>query len=436
MVYEIVENERRLTLSKIRHKFKEIESSLAANHHDRKAFMLVFPELLLNNLYRWSGNTYMKKYTPIALSVIIVIIGIATYTLIYENWASQVATVSNSGINIVKTDNQTRDLKTIIHDAEKNVMQIEGQMDNTTMTGSGFLYNDKGDIITNSHVVKDADAIYVRTADARIYPAAIVGIGDDTDIAVIRVPQLAGQASLPVDEETKAEIGDEVIALGSPHGFQNTVTLGIISGTERNFTVEGFNYENVYQISAQITNGNSGGPLIKRETGKIIGINSVGTEDGTIGFSIPITEVIDQAKKWSNEAKTDQLDFAKTNDIVSTSASESFQDDAEYLIKYFLENILIRDYVGAYSLLASNMQSEMSYTDFRDEYIDIVDLDFSGFSSDLTESNQNKTTVDITIETKQQNEEKTIKETYQYIFTTGYENDQIKIQRMELKKSK
>src|SRR5690606_22930593 len=127
----------------------------------------------------------------------------------------------------------------------------------------------------------DADTIYVRTANARVYPAAVIGMGDNTDIAVLRVPQLAGETGLSIDTDRLAEIGDEVIALGSPHGFQNTVTLGIISGTERHFTVDGFDYNNAYQISTLITHGNSGRPLEDRTTGKVIGINSVGTEDGT-----------------------------------------------------------------------------------------------------------------------------------------------------------
>src|SRR5690625_5642146 len=106
------------------------------------------------------------------------------------------------------------------------------------MTGSVFLYNNKGDIITNAHVIKDADFINIRTADAQSYPAAVVGIGDEVDIAVIRVPQLAGKEFLPIETESLAEIGDEVIDLGSPHGFQNTVTLGMIAGAERDFRSE------------------------------------------------------------------------------------------------------------------------------------------------------------------------------------------------------
>src|SRR5690625_5204865 len=192
-------------------------------------------------------------------------------------------------------------LKNMLYKLKVKTMIPLLQDQDFTITGSGFLYNDKGDIITNAHVIEDANVIYVRTSNAHIYSAAVIGIGEDTDIAVIRVPELADQSFLSTEKDSSGEIGDEIIALGSPHGFQNTVTLGIISGSERNFSVDGYDYNNVYQISAQITHGNSGGPLIHRNTGNVIGINSVGTNDGTIGFSIPILEVIDQIEQWSNE---------------------------------------------------------------------------------------------------------------------------------------
>lgn len=370
----------------------------------------------------------LKKYPPIILSVILLILGVISIAIMYNQWKNEAISISSPIINKVETgQGQQLNLKSIIHEAEKNVIQIEGQNELNTITGSGFLYNEKGDIITNAHVIKEADVIYVRTANAQIYPAAVVGIGEDTDIAVLRVPQLAGQTNATVEKEEAAEIGDEIIALGSPHGFQNTVTLGIISGNERNFSVDGFNYSNVYQISAQITHGNSGGPLINRETGKVIGINSVGTEDGTIGFSIPIHEVIDQIEQWSNEAQNDQLDFPSTSDIINTHDPEQFIQDAEYLINYFLESISVRDYVNAYTLLGSTLQSEKSYSNFRDEYINIVDLNYSGMTNEVTEENHVKTAVEVTIESKLPNEEKIEKKTHAFHFETGYENDQLKI---------
>lgn len=370
---------------------------------------------------------HKKWFLPLLVSIIITVLGIFFYVKVVTNWHAKEISVNHSVIDKVDTDSQKLDLKTIIHEAEKHVVQIEGQNDHTTITGSGFIYNNSGDIITNAHVIEDADMIYVRTANAQIYPAAIVGMDENTDIAVIRVPELSGQSYLEIENKTPTEIGDEIIALGSPHGFQNTVTLGIISGLERNFSVEGYNYENAYQISAQITHGNSGGPLITRDSGKVIGVNSVGTEDGTIGFSIPITEVIEQVEEWSSAVDNDDLKFANITDIVNDFDPDLLQEDADYLIDYYFEGLQIRDYINVYTLFGSKMQSDLSYTEFRETYTHIVDLNYELISNDITESEHAETVVDVTVESKSKDQEKTDSENLEYIFTIGLENDQLKI---------
>ncbi|TFJ94482.1 S1C family serine protease [Lentibacillus salicampi] len=368
-----------------------------------------------------------KQRGPIIVSVLLVAAGMIIWYVMYNVWQSNPVSVNNPTINKVESNTGSLDLKSIIHNAEKSVVQIEGQNDEKTITGSGFLFNEKGDIMTNAHVVKEADVINVRTANGHIYPAAVVGTGENTDIAVIRVQQLANQNTLTIEKGIKAEIGDEVIALGSPHGFQNTVTLGIVSGTERNFSVDGFNYENVYQISAQITDGNSGGPLINRGTGNVIGINSVGTNDGTIGFSIPASEIYEQATTWSNEAQNDELDYKRADDISASDDPEQLTEDAEYVADYFFESISIRDYVGAYTLLGSAMQSANTYSDFREDYVQYNNLDYSELSSTVTEDEQVKTTVTITAETKSPDEKETKQDSMTYQLTIGHENDQLKI---------
>lgn len=367
-----------------------------------------------------------KRYPPIILSLILLLFGGFVMIKVYTNWQDDEPKVNSPLVDVVSESTSNLDLKSIIHEAEKSVIQIEGQNEHQTITGSGFLFNDKGDIITNAHVIQNVDAIYVRTANARFYPAAVVGKSEETDIAVIRVPQLADMDTLPLSDKM-ADIGDEVIALGSPHGFQNTVTLGIISGTERDFTVDGFNYSNVYQISAQITHGNSGGPLINRETGEIIGINSVGTQDGTIGFSIPIGEVIDQVKEWSNMAVNDQLNFASVLDIVDKNNMEQGIQDSIYLTEYFWDSIGIRDYVNAYSLLGNKLQEEFSYAAFRKQYINIVDLTSSEPESEVIDNNRIQTVIDVKIKEREteKNEEKTKSKAFQFIF--AYENDQLKM---------
>ncbi|RKQ37326.1 S1C family serine protease [Oceanobacillus halophilus] len=367
-----------------------------------------------------------KKSYPILLTIIILIIGTTGVIITINKSNSQLISINNPSISEVTTDSNNLNLQSIVHEAEKNVIQIEGKNESNTITGSGFLYNNKGDIITNAHVINEADVLNVRTANARVYPAAVVGISEKTDIAVIRVPQLASEQSLPIEKEEVAEIGDEVIALGSPHGFHNTVTLGIISGKDRNFSVDGFDYNNVYQISAPITHGNSGGPLIKRDTGEIIGINSVGTEDGLIGFSIPIAEVINQIEQWSNEVKNDDLQFASTSDIISIQKPDLVLEDAEYVVNYFLESITMRDYVSAYALLGSPLQLETSYADFRDNYINIINLKYDDLKSN-TNKNNIEVALSITAERKLQKDHDTKIETFPVTFEIGFENDQLKI---------
>ncbi|SHG24687.1 S1C family serine protease [Ornithinibacillus halophilus] len=373
-----------------------------------------------------------KRNLPIIITILISVIGFIFIGYLYWSWHMEDLAINKPELQQVNEEKQTLTLKNIIHENEKFVVQIEAQSEYNTSTGSGFLYNQKGDIITNAHVIRDSEIITVRTANARIYPAAVIGIDKKTDIAVIRVPQLAGEKGLEMEREKPSEIGDEVIALGSPHGFQNTVTLGIISGTERNFSVEGYDYENAYQISAQITHGNSGGPLLNRESGKVIGINSVGTEDGTLGFSIPIADVLDQVEKWSNEARNDLLDFTSMDDLVNTINPDQFMQDSAYLIEYFFDSILIRDYVGAYALLGDSIQTTTTYSDFRKGYIQIINLDYTILSEEVTEDNNLITTVEVTIDTKLPNEEETKKVELIYTLTVAYENEQLKIIEMDI----
>src|SRR5699024_7587898 len=98
-------------------------------------------------------------------------------------------------------EEQDKDLKTIIYESEKHVVQIEGQNETATLTMSCFLYSIQAHIITNANVIQDDDLIYVRTSSARIYPAAVVGVSEYIDMAVIPVPQLAGQSNLTINKK-------------------------------------------------------------------------------------------------------------------------------------------------------------------------------------------------------------------------------------------
>src|SRR5699024_7564836 len=374
---------------------------------------------------------YNKRWTY-TISSILILIEVISIVYIYQSWTEKEIPITNPLVNQVTDDENELDLKTIIHEVEKSVIHVEAQSKDDTTTGSGFLYNNNGDVITNAHVVEDANVVYIRTASAQIYPAAIVAVGEETDIALLRVPQLADQGHLEFDENTEVDIGDEVIALGSPHGFQNTVTLGIISGKEREFTVDGYFYQNTYQISAQITHGNSGGPLIDRENGHVIGINSVGTDDGTIGSSIPLKDVIDKVDEWVNEIDEDSLEYASTSDIVQPYNDDQLIEDSKYLMDYFIDSINVRDYITAYTLLSSSVQSNDSYKSFRDYYIHVTDAEIEDSSFEVNDDDVVEATVELVFTNHKDKKEHKL-----FTFHFGLENDQVKILKMsEAKKDK
>jgi hypothetical protein len=259
------------------------------------------------------------------------------------------------------------DLKETIQLSQKLVVKIE--LDDGSL-GSGFLYNKKGDIITNAHVVANNKKVKVITEDESEFEGTVIGISDDTDVAVVRVPGLSTTAPLSIDMKGKAEVGDEVLALGTPLGFQNTVTTGIISGVNRDLDIEPFHYEDVYQISAPIAPGNSGGPLINQTTGKVIGINSAGIEQGSIGFSIPIASIYSLVENWS-KTPLENLPEITADKIESEYVDETFseEDMAAELVRAFYESVNTGDYVLAYSFLGSNWQSNTPYEEFRDGYL-------------------------------------------------------------------
>lgn len=358
--------------------------------------------------------------------------GVGFYYLNDYYDSTEVEATSSLG-EVIKTPtkaDESTDLKSIIHETQKSVVQIEVQLkDDATSSGSGFLYNSTGDVITNAHVVEGAEKITVKTSDAKQFEAQIIGMGDTTDIAVIRVPGLKETEPLPVAEERMAEVGDDIIALGSPLGLQNTVTTGIISGLDREFILEPYRYEHIYQISAPITNGNSGGPLIDADTGEAIAINSAGTDSGGIGFSIPLPNVIDQIKGWSEEPVELTVD-SESKEVVSTPqglTGEDYKDNATYLIGYFYESLSTQDYVTAYSLLGSRWQSEMTYEDFRSGYIHTVNVEVSNMAGSLNQTNDEvKVTATIKAEERTENH-KTTTALYNVTYQVGYENDHLKI---------
>jgi S1-C subfamily serine protease len=174
-------------------------------------------------------------------------------------------------------------------------------------TGSGFVIDEEGNILTNAHVVEGATDISVTFGDERLAEAKVVGKDESTDLALIKVePKGLDLRPLELGDSKTIQVGDPTIAIGNPFGFDRTLTTGVVSALQRQIQApDGYTIENVIQTDAAINPGNSGGPLLDA-AGRVIGINSQiatgGAGNGSvgIGFAVPIEtakRVIPQLKE-------------------------------------------------------------------------------------------------------------------------------------------
>jgi len=211
------------------------------------------------------------------------------------------------------------------HPRRNNPQQDNKKTFKQQAAGSGFIISSDGYIMTNNHVVGEADKITVRLADQREFPAKVVGTDPQSDVAVIKI-EAKDLPVLPLGNSDALEVGEWVIAIGSPFELNQTVTVGVVSAKGRN-RMGITNYENFIQTDAAINPGNSGGPLLNIH-GEAIGMNTaIFTRSGGymgIGFAIPI-----------NMAKSIEQQLRKSGKVSRGWLGVMIQDVNEDLAKSF-----------------------------------------------------------------------------------------------------
>jgi len=152
-------------------------------------------------------------------------------------------------------------------------------------SGSGFVIEPSGLIVTNAHVVEDANWLQVRLADGRRFNGKVIGQDGRVDLALIRIDGAANLPTLPLGDSNRLRVGEFVMALGHPFGLEQSVSFGIVSrkGSPLTVAAPGFDF---IQTDAAINPGNSGGPLVNM-AGQVVGVNSMAARNGSIGFAIP-----------------------------------------------------------------------------------------------------------------------------------------------------
>jgi serine protease Do len=193
---------------------------------------------------------------------------------------------------------------------------------NQRSLGSGFIIDKEGYVVTNNHVIENADEIQVILEDEKVYEAKIIGRDPNTDIALIKIRSDHHFAVVKIGDSDSLKTGQWVVAIGNPFGLENTVTAGIISAKGR--ILESGPYDEFIQTDASINPGNSGGPLLNM-AGEVIGINAMIVAGGNgIGFAIPVNLVVNVVAQ-----------LKETGEVTRGWLGVSIQDVPNDLAEYF-----------------------------------------------------------------------------------------------------
>lgn len=213
--------------------------------------------------------------------------------------------VANAQNLNLTSSNNNLSLNDLFELVENSIVQVTKTMppanplgpdkENTTSLGSGFIYNDKGYIVTNNHVVENAKVVDVTLINGDRYTANITGTDAFSDLAVIKINENSTDIPKPlvVGNSSELRVGDQVVAVGNPFGLESSMTTGIVSQIGRLLSINerGFSIPNAIQTDALINPGNSGGPLLNMK-GEVIGVNTAGIFPGGIGLAVPSDTVL------------------------------------------------------------------------------------------------------------------------------------------------
>jgi serine protease Do len=203
-------------------------------------------------------------------------------------------------------------------------------------SGSGFVIDERGLIVTNAHVVEDADTIQVGLPDGRRAKATVVGKDRRVDLALIKIDGAKGLTALPLGDSNRLRVGEFVLALGHPFNLEHTVSFGIVSrkGAPLTVAAPGFDF---IQTDAAINPGNSGGPLVNM-AGEVVGVNSMAARNGSIGFAIPANLVKTLVPQLAGKGRVDW-------GWLGVTIAEVSDDDVERLKLREARGVLIRSVV-------------------------------------------------------------------------------------------
>jgi S1-C subfamily serine protease len=266
-------------------------------------------------------------------------------------------------LNGTSNNNKNLSLNDLFELVENSIVQVTKTMppanpfgpdkENTTSLGSGFIYNNKGYIVTNNHVVENAKVVDVTLINGDRYTANVTGTDAFSDLAVIKINENTTTTTtttipkpLVVGNSSELRVGDQVVAIGNPFGLESSMTTGIVSQIGRLLSIDerGFSIPNAIQTDALINPGNSGGPLLNMK-GEVIGVNTAGIFPGGIGLAVPsntvlrIIPVLMEEKNYTHPwlgvtgntltadiAKREKLDRTQKGVIIDTIVRDSPAD--------------------------------------------------------------------------------------------------------------